>query len=322
MSETAAKCSIVLKTADQYDLWKARVSDACWAATHKNLFDVSDEDCKATLAAFEDAAERKAKAKKPDEVVQGPQDWVAKCWMIVTGSLHDVYRKVCQVPRGFLCSLLKEISHALVVNNLEEVAPLRLELYGATMQKDAGNDLQTWITFLLERANKLGFLKKPVPEEELVMIFLKGLPALFQQLQVYFAIPGQLPDTFDKAITITRKYAANPNVAAELAKLKSSGMSQNMFPLTTNQPPRSNRSAPICRQFARSGTCSFGARCKFTHTATPGPACRTVPSWEPQSSTQCGGDSKHERKFICSCNVVSGCKCRLCGSNGSLRSDQ
>ena len=42
-----------------------------------NLFDVSDEDCKATLAAFEDAAERKAKAKKPDEVVQGPQDWVA-----------------------------------------------------------------------------------------------------------------------------------------------------------------------------------------------------------------------------------------------------
>ena len=29
MSETAAKCSIVLKTADQYDLWKARVSDAC-----------------------------------------------------------------------------------------------------------------------------------------------------------------------------------------------------------------------------------------------------------------------------------------------------
>ena len=101
------------------------------------------------------------------------------------------------------------------------------------------------------------------------MIFLKGLPALFQQLQVYFAIPGQLPDTFDKAITITRKYAANPNVAAELAKLKSSGMSQNMFPLTTNQPPRPNRSAPICRQFARSGTCSFGARCKFTHTATP-----------------------------------------------------
>jgi hypothetical protein len=262
MTESSAKCPITLKTADQYDLWKGRVADACWSVTHKSLFEVTDEDCKAAINAFEIANE----AKKP-------QDWVGKCWMIVTGSLHDdVYRKIAQVPRGLLASLLKEISHALVVCNLEEVAPLRLELYGANMAKDAGNDLQSWITFLLERSSKLAFLKKQVPEEEIVAIFLKGLPPVFQQLQVYFAIPGQMPDAFEKAIAITRKFAANPTIAAELAKLKSSGTSQSMFPVTTNQPPRpNNRPAPLCRQFARSGSCSFGTRCRFTHTATPAP---------------------------------------------------
>lgn len=160
---------------------------------------------------------------------------------------------------------LLEIQNTLVVNNMEEVAPLRIELYAATMH-DCCSDLQTWISFIVERSNKLAFLKKEVPQDELVAIFLKGLHPVFQQLQVYFSCPGQLPETLDKAIAITRRHAASPAVAAELAKLKSSGTSHNMFPLTQQQPQKSKT---ICRQFARNGTCSFGARCKFTHTATP-----------------------------------------------------
>jgi hypothetical protein len=153
-------------------------------------------------------------------------------WTILTTSLHDdVYRKVNHVARGHIKSLLDEVAHALVVNNLEEVQPLRLELYGATMQKDCANDLQLWINFIVERGNKLDFLKKTIPQEELVAIFLKGLHPVFNQLQVYFSIPGQLPNTFEKAVTTVRKFATTPLVAAELAKLKTSGMSQNMFPL-------------------------------------------------------------------------------------------
>ena len=156
------KC--VLKTADQYDMWKARVSDACWCATTKDVFNVSDEECKKAIAVLED----------PEVKGEPKGEWVGKCWTIITSSLHDdVYMKVTHVSRGLIKSLLTEIAHALVVNNLEEVAPLRLELYNGSMQKDCGSDLQCWINFILERAGKLIFLKKEVPQEELVSIFLK-----------------------------------------------------------------------------------------------------------------------------------------------------
>ena len=261
MSTTATtKCPVILKTADQYDIWKARVSDACWSATLKDVFAVTDDECKAAIA----------KMELPEVKERSLNDW--KCWTIVSASLHDdVYRKVNHVSRGLLKSLLTEISHALVVNNLEEVSPLRLELYGATMQKDCGCDLEAWVNFIVERASKLSFLKKPVEEAELVTLFLKGLHPVFNQLQVYFAIPGSLPKTFEGAVAITRKFATNPTVAAELAKLRSAGVSQTMFSLTTQDVATSSsqKSKQLCKLFASSGTCRFGARCKFVHSATP-----------------------------------------------------
>lgn len=267
------KCP-VLKTADQYDVWKARVADACWSATGKDIFSLTDEACQFGIAALEE----KAVDKKDKKAV----DWLGKCWLIVTGSLHDdLYRKVSHVPRGQLRVLLNEICHALVVNNLDEVQPLRLELYGASMVKDCNSDLQAWINYVMERANKLSFLKKGVQEEELVAIFLKGLhPVIFQQLQVFFAIPGQLPKEFDKAVAITRKFAQNPAVAAELAKLKSSGMSQSMFPVV-HHAPKSKQ--PLCKLFASSGTCRYGTRCRFVHTATP---ASSPPATPVQSNSQ------------------------------------
>ena len=119
-SGAAHKCAVILKTVDQYDMWKARVTDACWSATLMNVFDVTDEDCKAAISELE--------KKVPDN--KHKFEWVGKCWTILTSSLHDeLYRRVNHTPRGFIKSLLNEISHALV-NNFEDVAPLRLELYG------------------------------------------------------------------------------------------------------------------------------------------------------------------------------------------------
>jgi hypothetical protein len=42
--------AVILRTADQYHLWKARISTACWSATRANVFDVSDEDCETALS--------------------------------------------------------------------------------------------------------------------------------------------------------------------------------------------------------------------------------------------------------------------------------
>jgi hypothetical protein len=209
----------------------------------------------------------------------------------VTNSIHDdVYRKVNHVSRGLLHSLLTEISHALVVTGLDEVPTLRLELYGATMQKDAGSELQAWISFVVERADKLEFLKKPVEDAELTAIFLKGLVPTFNQLQVAFAIPGSYPKKFTDAVATTRKFAANPTVAAELDKLKSRGQSQSMF-LATSQVPAAPKpkSQILCRLFASTGQCRFGSQCKFVHTATPATSQLGTPNNENNSrSRPCG----------------------------------
>ena len=167
--------------------------------------------------------------------------------------------------------LFAEIGHALVVGNMEEVPVLRLELYGASMQK-CQNDLQQWISYLAERTEKLGFLGHKVPEEELVAIFLKGLHPVFQQLQVYFSIPGNMPTTLDKATTIVRKFAATPVLTAELAKLRAPGVSQNMFAAHTEPQPKQQS----CKNYARTGSCKYGSSCKFTHHETPTPPVQGI----------------------------------------------
>ena len=53
-TENTSKCAIVLRTADQYPMWKARVGDVCWSATGKDIFAVKDEECKAVIALVED----------------------------------------------------------------------------------------------------------------------------------------------------------------------------------------------------------------------------------------------------------------------------
>lgn len=89
-SSGVAKCSVILKTADQYEIWKSRVSDACWCATTKNVFSISDDECKHAIAVLEDA-DAKADSKAPAE-------WVGKCWTIITASLHDeVYSQITHV---------------------------------------------------------------------------------------------------------------------------------------------------------------------------------------------------------------------------------
>jgi hypothetical protein len=149
----------LLKTAEQYPAWRVRVADRCWALTGKDVFHIKDNACLQALQ-----GEKKAE-----------ENWVGKCWLIITGAIHDdLLMKVAHVDRGKIESLLIEINAALVIYSAEEIQPLRLELYGATMQKEGHCDLQTYIAYLLERQKKLEFLKKKVEDDEMISIFLKG----------------------------------------------------------------------------------------------------------------------------------------------------
>lgn len=91
----------------QYELWRARISDECWALT--------GDDCDTAIIALTEG----------DETERKLYDWII--WLRVTRSLHDdLYRKVSHVKRGMLPQLLSEIS--------QEVPVLRLEFYRGSMQ--------------------------------------------------------------------------------------------------------------------------------------------------------------------------------------------
>jgi len=291
-SDATTKVKIILKNAEQYQLWKARVSAACWAATRQDIFEVTDQTCLRALEGFD-----KGEVK---------HDWVGKCWIIITSSLHDeLFLKTAHVRSGHIAGLLKEIRAALLVNIAEDIQPLRLELYSATMQAN-GNDLQAYISFLIQRRNRLLFLEVDIPAGEMVHIFLKGLHSIFQPLQVHFAVPGTLPDTFDKAVEIVRKFAATPVVHGELNKLKSNGLSQNVFATISREKQQT------CKRFATTGKCLFGNRCHFSHTTAPHTErsqASASPAQAPQVNTNAGHvPAPNERK-----REGQPVKCDYCG---------
>src|SRR4051794_18494193 len=75
----------LLRTADQFQAWRVRVADKCWALTGKDVFLVQNAAC---VAAIKAANEEKDYDKR--------DNWVGKCWLTITGALHDdLLVKVC-----------------------------------------------------------------------------------------------------------------------------------------------------------------------------------------------------------------------------------
>lgn len=254
--EEAGKIPL-LRTAEHYLAWRTRVADKCWSLTGRDITEVTDKDCITAL-------------RGPDQ----KDPWVHRCWVIITSSLHDDLLLKLTTKRGLIQSVLTEINACLLINTAEEVQPLRHELYGATMQREGENDLQTYIAYLSHRQKKLIAHEKGIEEDEMVSIFLKGLHPIYQALQIHFATPGNMPKKYDAAVEIVRRFSAAPAIAVELAKLKTSATSQSMFPMAVQHQPIKR---PLCRLFSSKGSCRFGANCKFMHTSTPNQQAQPEP---------------------------------------------
>ena len=112
--------ALLLRTSDQHDAWRLRVTDKCWAKTGKDILLVTDAVCIAALSKI-----HKEDAKADDYAKHG---WVTTCWNTITKSLHDeILLKVAHVERGHIETLLKEIASSLTVFTQDEVSPLRLD---------------------------------------------------------------------------------------------------------------------------------------------------------------------------------------------------
>ena len=75
--DAAAANVPALKTVDQFLAWRTRVLNKCWATTGRDVSLLSDEVCiKAVMA-------------ENDQKESDKSHWVGKCWLIITGSLHD-----------------------------------------------------------------------------------------------------------------------------------------------------------------------------------------------------------------------------------------
>lgn len=220
-----SEVKILLKTADQFTLWKARVRVACWAATKKNVFELKQEEFKVE------------------------EDWVAKAWNILTSSLDDeLFLKLKHVAQGNIIKLLSEIESALMVNAGGSAESLKYEMYGATMI-NTGNDLTSFVSFLKHRNEKLAFMNSALPEKEMIHLFVRGLHPVFQPFQVVFGLTGT-PTKFDDVVEAVRKFASTPAMHAELAKLKATQQPQNIFNATPN------KEIGVCFKFA-TGKCNF-----------------------------------------------------------------
>lgn len=279
------KPKIILKTGEQYYLWKERVSTVCWTLTRLDVFALTDANCEELIKIYDERKSEKDKAKQ-DLPLAARVDVVGKSWDILTSYLSDeLFMKVSHVQKGKIASLISEIKASLAVMTIEDIQPLRVDLYGATMVKNCDSDLQSYISYITSRKEKLAFLKTPVPEEELILIFLKGLSPVFNPIQVHFAIPGTLPKKFDEVVAVVRKFSTNPTVAAELAKDKTAAAATVLVASVSLAQKPANK--PYCNNYTKNGRCHFGSRCKFSHgisTSTPQQtrtretAARTVPT--------------------------------------------
>ena len=260
---------IKLRSADQYPLWLARITDLCWAKTKIDISSVKDTDCGAKVVVASYGRGRKSSlADDSDDEKEGLPPWVQKCWLIITTSLHDeVYLKVQHIKRGMIASLLNEIHKCVLLCATEEIVPTRINLYAATMEREGRGDLQTFIAYLKTKQNKLTALGDPLKEGEMVGIFLNGLTPLFHPIVVVLGgVVDAMPKTLDDAIERARKFASQPAVAAELSRGKTPG-SQHVYTSFSGPPPPVGQK-PLCKLFAM-GKCRFGDQCKFFHQGVP-----------------------------------------------------
>src|SRR6185437_11172301 len=107
---------IILKSGDQYQLWRERMATYCWAYTRLDVFSLTDDECVELITAHDEKEDAKPAANP-----------VGICWDVLCKHLSDdLFLKVAHVGKGKIESLISEIRASLAVSTIEDVQPLRV----------------------------------------------------------------------------------------------------------------------------------------------------------------------------------------------------
>jgi hypothetical protein len=228
--------------------------------------------------------------------------WVYVLWDKIKFSLSDVIRaQVASVQGGDLIALLAEIRLAL--HNTEALKPhvLRNKFLASKFEVEGQKDVLTFISCLKTMAQRLDAVGKPVSDEDMQVTLVMGLPSeLFPEVltkhEAGLCAPKGTLTGFDVLCLEIKAFISRPAVDAKLRALKHVpggallhiqesksqegrvAMDQYVAALVAktvaekmrerglpNSAGAAKKSVKKCFEFFKTGTCSRGTDCKYSH---------------------------------------------------------
>ena len=251
------------------DLNLAKDDAAKVDATRKKLHNMKFKQNEHEVNAF-DAQLRKSTAEANATLISAA---TMNIWVKIVKSLGENFRFVQSLPNlGDVAALLAEINTAMHADLAQDKMAIRKQLSLATFENEGDCQLNKWKFYVNHKAQRLKGLGAPYSEEEIVSIFLEGLPAIpfgtFRQ-QVFNS-----KDTFLQIADRARAYAAGTDSRLQLEQLYNSKhrsgerAAPQIFALN---PAVAAAGGKLCYDFAR-GSCTR-PHCRFSHVAPlkPGP---------------------------------------------------
>ena len=238
----------------------------------KKLHDPKFKIYEVELREFEDRL-NKALAAELEVLLSGAKD---KIWIILLRTLGENFKYVsslsglCDVP-----ALLGEINTAMHSDVAHDKILTRRQLSAATFKNEGDCQFGKWLYYVNHMAQRLVALNAAYSDEEIVTIFLEGLPA--QPFAIFRQLMFNSKDSFVKIAEQARAFASGTDSKLLLDQLYASKQrtgarsAPNVFAVRPVAVPGVHSVVPgvakPCFDFAR-GYCSRSP-CRYAHVASP-----------------------------------------------------
>jgi hypothetical protein len=232
------------------------------------------------------------------ETGEGFQYWLYDVFEAIRESLsEEIADQTAGVALGDLDALLKGIN--LAIGHFEDTDPDDLDLTysSSTMEKEGKNDVMTYTSVLANCLRRLSSAGHKVPDSKAQRVLLRGLNQ--DVFEAFVLSADRTPyDSYADLLRALKIAAAKPRTLAKLKNLKPGTSHSAMTARAQSQQLQHQQQQPMptpehrldrienilttlatntsskrgqdgargtCFDFERTGTCSRGSKCKFSH---------------------------------------------------------